>query len=136
MSVTTEETLAQRNERIIHEFCDAWRRMDTAAIVDAFAPNIVYHNIPLAPLEGVEACRTFITEFFKVAEGIEFHIHSLRALDDLVVTERTDVFTLGGKEIALPIAGFFDIDENGKISGWRDYFDLKSWYDQGGPPLD
>ena len=47
-----------------------------------------------------------------------------------VLTERVDVFAFpGGHEIALPVMGAFDI-ERGKITGWRDYFDMNQFMSQ------
>jgi limonene-1,2-epoxide hydrolase len=43
--------------------------------------------------------------------------------DNLVFTERVDTFTVGGKVAPLPVMGIFEI-RDGKISAWRDYFDM------------
>jgi limonene-1,2-epoxide hydrolase len=40
-----------------------------------------------------------------------------------VLTERTDTFTMNGKTAPLPVMGAFNIVE-GKITAWRDYFDM------------
>jgi limonene-1,2-epoxide hydrolase len=47
----------------------------------------------------------------------------LAVRDDVVLTERIDTFTVGGKEAALPVMGTFEI-RDGKIAKWRDYFDM------------
>jgi len=41
----------------------------------------------------------------------------------VVLTERIDTFTMGEKQAALPVMGTFEV-RDGKISAWRDYFDL------------
>ena len=43
--------------------------------------------------------------------------------DDVVLTERIDTFTMGERRAALPVMGTFEV-RDGKISAWRDYFDL------------
>ena len=43
-----------------------------------------------------------------------------------MLTERVDVFTLAGKSFELPVMGTFEISD-GKISAWRDYFDLNQF---------
>ena len=48
----------------------------------------------------------------------------------MVLTERIDRFTINGKQIALPVMGTFEIDAQGKISAWRDYFDLAQFTEQ------
>jgi len=35
----------------------------------------------------------------------------------------------------IPQEPIVDIDDAGKITSWRDYFDLQFWVDNGGPPL-
>ena len=39
------------------------------------------------------------------------------------MNERTDTMTIGDKTVALPVAGVFEVAD-GKIVGWRDYFDM------------
>ena len=41
----------------------------------------------------------------------------------VVMNERTDHLEMGGKTIALPVVGVFEIVD-GKIKAWRDYFDM------------
>jgi limonene-1,2-epoxide hydrolase len=43
--------------------------------------------------------------------------------DNVVLTERVDTFTVGQIVAPLPVMGTFEIRE-GKISAWRDYFDM------------
>jgi limonene-1,2-epoxide hydrolase len=42
-----------------------------------------------------------------------------------VLTERVDRFVFGETPVAVPVMGAFEI-RDGKISAWRDYFDLAS----------
>ena len=39
------------------------------------------------------------------------------------MNERTDVITTDGSSVSLPVMGVFEL-RDGKISAWRDYFDL------------
>lgn len=128
-------TLEARNEKIVGDFIDAWGNQDLEAIMSAFASDIVYHNIPFKPLEGLDSCRKFIAPFMTAAKNVEFKTSKLAAVGNTVYTERVDCFEMGGAKLELPVAGIFDIDNDGKISGWRDYFDAKTWADQGGPAV-
>ena len=47
-----------------------------------------------------------------------------------VANERVDKFKIGDGWLELPVAGFFEVDDDGKITLWRDYFDLASYTDQ------
>ena len=56
---------------------------------------------------------------------------------DVVVTERLDHWDFDGNGwgLKLPCIGMFDVNEDGLISGWRDYFDNRMWFENGGPTL-
>ena len=45
------------NERIVRNFIAAWSRLDAAELVDYFAPDGVYHNIPAQPVRSLAASR-------------------------------------------------------------------------------
>jgi limonene-1,2-epoxide hydrolase len=47
-----------------------------------------------------------------------------------VMNERTDKFRIGDTWIALPVAGVFEVGDDGRITLWRDYFDMKMYTDQ------
>ena len=57
------------------------------------------------------------------ANGIEYRIHHQVVHGNIVMNERTDVFTMKGRTIELPVMGVFEIAD-GKIASLRDYFDM------------
>ena len=48
---------------IVEEFAAAWSQMDLDQIMSFMTEETVYHNIPMAPLKGLDAIRTFIQGF-------------------------------------------------------------------------
>jgi limonene-1,2-epoxide hydrolase len=110
-------------ETLVREFCDAWSKMDADLLTGYFTDDAVYHNIPMAPLEGKEAIRGFLAGFLAGVTSANFKMLNVVAADDVVMTERVDTFTLNGREGAFPVMGIFEI-EDGKIAAWRDYFDM------------
>jgi limonene-1,2-epoxide hydrolase len=132
----TDTDIEQRNARTTREFLAAWSQLSTAALLPYFAEGAVYQNMPWPPLAGTTAIRGFLDAFFPMADRLQFDTSLLTTKGSLVYTERVDQFWLkGGPHISLPILGVFEFDSAGKIKAWRDYFDLKTWLDQGGPPL-
>jgi len=123
--------MANPNERLIHEFCAAWRRKNIDELLGFFAADAVYHNMPMGPLHGTDAIREAFGMFVTPAEHIEFDVLAIASSDDLVFTERIDRFTMMGRTVALPVAGVFVV-QNGKIAAWRDYFDMQTWIKQTG----
>ena len=93
------------------------------------AEDVFYHNIPMEKIEGKAAAMGFIIgmqpdsvswEVITIAENAE----------GAVLTERVDNFVMpGGKPLSLPVMGVFEFT-GGKISAWRDYFDLATFTKQ------
>jgi len=116
---------------VVRRFCAAWSdgigALDLAAF---FTDDAVYHNIPLAPITGREAIANTIATFIRPGppgiEGIEFRVLNIAANGPVVMTERLDVFKLPDKSFELRVMGTFEVT-GGKISAWRDYFDMQQF---------
>ncbi len=113
------------------EFCAAWTRRDLDELIDYFTDDAVYHNMPMAPVQGRDAIRAVFQFFATPSEAIDWEVRHLAAIGDVVLTERVDRFTMNGKQIELPVAGVFEI-RDGKIAAWRDDFDMATWTRQTG----
>jgi limonene-1,2-epoxide hydrolase len=112
-------------EQIVRDFCAAVRRTDLDEIVGFFAPDAVYHNIPLDPVRGHDGIRSTLAQFLAPGGQAEFEIKALAVNGRTVLTERVDRFVFGGKPVELPVMGAFEIDRDGRIAAWRDYFDMQ-----------
>lgn len=109
---------------LVTEFCALWANPDLETILSYFTEDAVYHNIPMAPAEGLPAIRDLLPLMLDGMEGIDFVVHRQVADGNLVMNERTDVMrrTNGGR-VELPVMGTFEV-RDGRIAAWRDYFDL------------
>jgi limonene-1,2-epoxide hydrolase len=114
---------AEDAERVVRTFCDAFDGRDAAALRPYFTDDVVYHNIPLDPAVGIDATIAFIDAFFAMCETMTIETIHLAARDNVVLTERIDTFTIGDVVAPLAVMGTFEV-RDGKISAWRDYFDL------------
>jgi limonene-1,2-epoxide hydrolase len=114
---------------VVQQFCAAWAKGDLDVIVGSFTDDAVYHNIPLDPVTGRDAIRTFIEGFTGGVDSLEFQVHNIAAAGNVVLTERVDVFVRGDDRIELPVMGAFEVVD-GKIAAWRDYFDLNQFMAQ------
>ena len=116
---------------VVRRFCAAWS--DDASTDDLaafFTDDAVYHNIPLAPVTGKEDIAQSIASFIRPGppgiESIDFRVLNIAANGPVVMTERVDVFRVADRSFELPVMGTFEI-RDGKISAWRDYFDLNQF---------
>ncbi len=110
-------------EQVVRDFCAAASTRDPEVLRAFFSDDVVYHNIPMEPAEGIEATMSVIDMFLGMCEALEFEVHHLASDGATVLTERTDKFTMKGKTAPLPVMGAFHVVE-GKITAWRDYFDM------------
>ena len=118
----------QDNIDVVRKFCGAWAGGDVGAIMGFFADDAIYHNIPVNPVQGKDAIKGLIEQFMAPFERAEFEITHIAASGDDVLTERLDRF-VGEKSVELPVMGTFEV-KDGKITSWRDYFDLSMWTKQ------
>ena len=104
-------------------------RMDDAFAL--LADDIVYHNIPMKPVTGPAAVKAVFDQI--PFNAVEFITHHSAEHDYTVLNERTDRFKLAdGRWVELRVMGVFEV-QDGKISAWRDYFDLGQWMAQLSP---
>lgn len=59
-------------EQVVRDFCAAVRDRDPDAIRAFFSDDVVYHNIPLEPAEGIEATMDMMNSFLGMFEELEF----------------------------------------------------------------
>ena len=116
-------------EKVVTDFCNAWQRKNVDELIAFFTEDAVYHNIPLEPVRGKAAIKGAINTFLPSAKTIEFKVLHSAGAGNLVMNERVDIFDLGNKKISMPVAGVFEVT-GGKISAWRDYFDMAMYTKQ------
>lgn len=116
-------------EDVVKAFCEAWSRRNVDELLNFFTTDAVYHNMPIAPVQGHDGIRNMLSLFVPEADQITFEMVHIASSGNVVHTERVDTFVMGEKTVVLPVAGVFELRE-GKIAAWRDYFDLGAWTSQ------
>jgi limonene-1,2-epoxide hydrolase len=118
------------NQAIVRDFIGAFNANDVERVMSFFTDDAVYHNIPVAPVSGPDAIRGVLTGFMGMASEIDWVLHNISEnAEGVVLTERNDRFLVGEKWVELPVMGAFDL-RDGKISSWRDYFDMNQFQSQ------
>jgi limonene-1,2-epoxide hydrolase len=112
---------------VIRRFIAAWSRIDIDELVGFLSEDVIYHNMPIAPVQGRDTVRQFLAGFAGDWAETQWDLLNLAVAGNVVFTERVDrTVTKGGKEIVLPCCGVFEL-EGGKIKVWRDYFDMATY---------
>jgi len=121
-------------QEVVLGFLDAWPRGNIEELMAFFAPDAVYHNIPVPPVKGAPAIRAAFLGFADLMDSIEIHNLHVAANGPVVFTERIDRFRSKTVTLDLPVAGVFEV-RGGKIVAHRDYFDYQTWLKATGIPL-
>lgn len=116
------------NSEVVLAFINGWNTMDWDGVADLLADNVIWHNIPMEKMEGKEIVEAAIRGMGP--EAVDWEVISIAEAGNKVLTERVDRFDMpGGKKIDLPVMGTFEL-KDGKITAWRDYFDLNTFTTQ------
>ena len=120
------------SEKLVRDFLGSWEDRDLDVICSAFADDAVYHNVPVAPIEGIAGIRAIFQAFLDAFAEAKLDIVTLAAEPGLVLAERVDYFTMNdGRKVVLPVNGVFEV-RGGKIVRFSDYFDLADFEEQSG----
>lgn len=107
---------------VVNGFIDAIGRKDEAAAKSLVADDCYYDNVPVGDMTGWDKMLDVLGPMFKSKDPVEFEILRQTASGNMVMNERIDRFVIKGKQVALPVAGVFEVNDD-KITFWRDYFD-------------
>jgi len=112
-------------QETVENFMAAWNSGDMETMYGMLSEDIVWHNIPMDPVEGIAAVRESVAGFMGNITSCNWITHAIAAHDNVVLTERTDNFTFqNGNSADIRVMGTFELDGKGRIAKWRDYFDM------------
>ena len=117
-------------EEVVTAFIREWdvEHPDVDTLAGYFTDDAVYHNMPMAPSEGIEAVREALAGVAGLTSRGWETVHQA-VNGDVVLNERVDRFHMRGKEVAVQVCGVFEL-RDGKIARWRDYFDAAAFQAQ------
>ena len=108
---------------LVLRLIEAFNRIDMDAVIDSFTEDAVYHNIPMAAVQGKDAIRGALATIMGDSEAVQWDMINIADEGGVVLTERLDKFKINGSWAEIPVMGVFEVS-NGKIAAWRDYFDM------------
>ncbi len=121
--------MGQRQEAIVREFLDAWgdeeHRPDVDKIVSMFAPDGSWTlYVPNGPvIRGREALRAEIERQLGYVSWTRCGLVHIVSDERRVVTERADQFCKNGRVVSHALMAVYELDDDGLITAWREYFD-------------
>jgi len=112
---------------VVSAFIAAIEAKDVDAALAFLADDVSYENVPMSPISGKPTVRAVLNGFLEAATEVEWVVTRHVESGNVVINERVDRFRIGSGWLELPVAGFFEVTDDGLISLWRDYFDMGSY---------
>lgn len=103
-------------------------RLDYDTALAWVTDDVEYTNIPMGTVIGPDGIRSVLEPFFAPTISNQWVVRSTAVHGSTVFMERLDRHQLPGGWVELPVVGVFEV-EGGKITKWRDYFDLATVQD-------
>lgn len=122
--------MSTSNEAVVREFMRLFHEAavpDFAKLMTFFAEDGHYHT--LVPdgtvFLGRDQIRKCLETQFETYNDCECEIHALAAQGPFVFTERTDHVTLtrDGRKVNSRVCAVFEVNGDGLIQSWREYWD-------------
>lgn len=120
-----EDSARPDEVQLVRDLISAYERMDWDAVADMFAEQGTLHSVMRAPVSGREVIRERLVKFHEGVQSIRLQILHIGKVDDVVVVERMDHWVMNDTPRKLPAVGVLSF-ENGKVSLWKEYYDLES----------
>ncbi len=116
--------------QVVDRFIAAVEAKDYDAISELLAEDVSYENMPIDPVVGRDAVLAVMHGFLDASTAIDWPVSRVLEGDGVVMNERVDRFQIGSGWLELPVAGVFEVDGSGRITRWRDYFDMGTYMRQ------
>ncbi len=118
------------NTDVFRALIAAWEKRSVDDILAVMTEDALYLNVGMPEMVGHAAIRAGLTAFVGGSTAIHWTVHHIaEAADGAVLTERTDVFEMGGRKVSIPVMGVAEF-RDGKICAWREYFDVPAFQKQ------
>ena len=117
-------------EEVVDEFIARVVRVDLDAALELVTPDIEYDNVPMGKVFGPDGIKSILGPMIEGLDEVEFAIVRQVAAGNIVMNERVDRFRVGDQWIDLPVAGVFEVNDEGLITLWRDFFDQPTLMDR------
>jgi limonene-1,2-epoxide hydrolase len=111
---------------VVSAFIAAIERRDVDTACGLIADDCVYDNVPIGQVVGPEGVRQVLAPIVDRCDEIAWPIVRSACDGQVVFNERIDSFRTGDRWVELPVTGVWEV-RDGRITLWRDYFDLETY---------
>ena len=119
-----EAQASVQGQRVLEMF-EAWRRLDLDDAMSRVSDDVVFvPDLKAEPVCGREALRTLWGRYMGLFASYVVEVGPMLTSDRMVFVERIERVTrINGRSMTLPVATVLELNDSGKITAWRDYWD-------------
>ncbi len=108
----------------VTRFLESLQTEDIDFAGSVLAEDLVYQNVGLPTIYGRRATLKVFEPLTKPQFGFEVQIHRTTTNGNSVMNELHDAIVIGPLRLQFWVCGVFEVSDDGKITLWRDYFDM------------
>jgi len=113
-------------EAIVRSFLDSSANGDVEQCLGYFTPGAAYRdNAWNEPISGIKAIRSEFERQRSLWSDFRYEVREIATAGTTVLVERIDTVHMAGKDITIHAVGVFEVNDDGKIADWREYYDMK-----------
>ena len=103
---------------------EKWDATQIERMLNRMTPDIRYHVYAWErPVVGQDAVRAELLRQAPLFADFRSEIVAMASVNFTVFVERRDSFSVGRKHVTRHVAAVFEVDGDGNIGLWRDYYD-------------
>ena len=117
--------MADGKELVVRSFLDSING-DVEESLGFFTADATYRvNAWNEPVCGIEAIRSEFERQHALWSNFSYELLGVATVNASVFAERCDTVNMVGKDITIHAVGVFEVNDDGKIVDWREYYDMK-----------
>jgi limonene-1,2-epoxide hydrolase len=117
-------------ESVVRKFFAAWLDPKPDELGSFFHDAAVWVDGPQGVRRGVDAIKSELAAQLKVTRGVNVDVKTLVTEGSTVMVEQVSNSSIRGNPISAVVMAVFELDADGRITQWREAYELKSVTDQ------
>ena len=118
-------------ESVVRRYLKAWEEPELEDLLSFFTDDAVYVDGPRGTHHGRDAIRTELQSQLAMRfSDVVMDVRAILTDGRTVMMEREDHFIIDGRRFSYGSMAVFEVEQDARISGWREYYDLQSVIDQ------
>jgi limonene-1,2-epoxide hydrolase len=117
-------------EKIVRDFFAAWADPEPDELGGFFHADAVWVDGPQGVRSGAEAITAELAAQPKAVGGATVEIKTVLSSGNTVMVQQVHTSSVRGNPVSSVVMAVFELDAEGRITQWREAYDLKSALDQ------